>query len=462
VSTARTPDALVDLEPLRREHAGPVLAPTDAGYDAARLGWNVAVDQRPAAVAVAARDEDVVAAVRYAAAHGLGVRAQATGHGATDDLHGVLLVDTSRLNAVTVDPERRVARIGAGAQWAAITAAAAEHGLSALSGSAPDAGAVGYTLGGGVGWLGRRFGLSCNSVEAAEVVTADGRRRRVEAGRDHDLFWAIRGGGGSFGAVVALELKLHPVAEVYAGNLIWPIADAPAVLEAFRGFAARAPEAFTTSFRLLRLPPLPIVPEPLRGGEWVNVLGAFTGSPEEGAALLAPLRAAAPVFLDTFGPMSPADLGTIAAEPEEPVPALFHQALLDGLPADAADALLATAGAGSDTPLLQVELRHLGGAVARPAPGGGALAAIDGEFLLFGLGIPMGPATPAAIEGGLTGLFEALSPWANGRGYLNFAPRGTDSRSLFPPDVYRRLADVRRAVDPEGLFRANHSISVEG
>ena len=355
-----------------------------------------------------------------------------------------------------------MARIGAGAQWAAITAAAAAHGLCALSGSARDVGAVGYTLGGGVGWLGRRFGLSCNSVEAADVVTADGRRRRVEPGRDDDLFWAIRGGGGSFGAVVALELTLHPVAEVYAGNLIWPIADAPAVLEAFREFAASAPEAFTTSLRLLRLPPLPIVPEPLRGGEWVNVL--VPSPARRRRARPCWTRCAPPPRSSstTSGPCHLRDLGTIAGEPEEPVPALFHHALLDGLPADAAQALLATTGPGSDTPLLQVELRHLGGAVAQPAPGGGALDAIDGEFLLFGLGIRMGPATPAAIHGGLAHLFEALRPWANGRGYLNFAPGGTDSRSLFPADVYRRLAEVRRAVDPDGLFRANHSISGEG
>jgi FAD/FMN-containing dehydrogenase len=459
VTTASTQHSR-DLDPLRQAHRGPVLGPEDDGYDAARVPWNVAVDQRPAAVALPESADDVQAAVRFAAENGLGVRVQGTGHGAAGDLEGVLLIDTSRLDEISVDPDRRVARIGAGAQWKPIAAAAAEHGLAVLSGSAPDVGAVGYTLGGGLGWLARRFGLSCNSVEAVELVTADGALRRLEADQGDDLFWAIRGGGGSFGAVVALELRLHPVAEVYAGNLFWPITEAPAVLEAYRRLAAEAPEELTTSFRLLRLPPIPLVPEPLRGKAWVNVLGAFTGPSEEGAALLAPLRATAPPAMDTFGPLSPGLLGTIAGEPEEPIPAFYTHELLAGLPADAAAALLEVAGPDAESPLLQVELRHLGGAVGRSEPDNGACPAFDAEFALFALGVPMGPVEPAALTEHLALLVEALEPWSTGRRMFNFSAPDAESASLFDPDTYARLTRIRREVDPDGLFRANHPISV--
>ena len=204
-------------------HAPPVLTPADPGWDDARKAWNLAVDQRPAAIAVPTCESEVIAAVNFARHHGLRVAAQGTGHNAAPlgPLADTILVKTERMRRVSIDPVARIARVEAGVVWLEVVEAAARHGLAALAGSSPDVGVVGYTIGGGMSWLGRAYGLSANNVEAIEVVTADGRLVRADACTETDLFWALRG-GGSFGVVTAIELRLFPVTEVYAGLLATP------------------------------------------------------------------------------------------------------------------------------------------------------------------------------------------------------------------------------------------------
>src|SRR6516165_3650323 len=226
------------------------LTPGDRGWDEARRAWNLAVDQQPAAIARPGCARDVVAAVQFARAHGLRVAAQGTGHnaGPLGSLAGTMLVKTTALRRVSIDPAAKIARAEAGAVWHEVVQAAAGHGLAALAGSAPDVGVAGYTIGGGISWLGRAYGLAANNVEAIEVVTADGRLVRADAGTETDLFWALRGGGGSFAVVTAIELRLFPITEVYAGRLWWPAEAAAPVLRAWRDLTqSDPPEEFTSA-----------------------------------------------------------------------------------------------------------------------------------------------------------------------------------------------------------------------
>src|SRR3712207_610811 len=255
-------------ESLRGLLDGAVHLPGDPGYDEARLPWNLAVDQRPAAVALPRSTDEVVTIVKAAAAAGLRVAPQGTGHnaGPLGPLADVVLLRTSRMRATTVDPVRGRVRVQAGALWEDAVAAAAEHGVTVLHGSSPDVGVVGYSLGGGMGWYARALGLQTNSVTGAEVVTADGTVLRADADRHPELFWALRGGGGNLGIVTELEFRTFPFDTAYAGMLVWDWQHALTVLDRWARWAVDAPDEVTTSFRLMQLPPLPDIPEPLQIG----------------------------------------------------------------------------------------------------------------------------------------------------------------------------------------------------
>jgi FAD/FMN-containing dehydrogenase len=450
----------LNVSALRAGLAGDVLVPGDAEWDEARLAWNLAVDQRPAAVAFPESADDVVAIVDFAHEHGLRVSAQGTGHnaGPLGPLGDTVLVKTSRMRGVEIDPGSRRARVEAGALWAEATDAAAEYGLAALAGSSPDVGVVGYTLGGGVSWLARKHGLAANSVLAVELVTADGRLVRADRENEPELFWALRGGGGSFGVVTALEFALYPIREVYAGAVFWPLERAGEILHAWREWVETVPDELTSVGRILQLPPLPQVPEPLRGRSFVLVEAVFLGDEAAGVDLVQPLRDLGPE-IDTFATIPASALDKLHMDPEEPVPYCGDGMLLAELPAEAVDALVAVAGPGSGSPLLTLEVRHLGGAVAERSPEHGALDAFDARFGLFGAGIVMSPEMGARVEAHAQAVKAALEPWAAGQTYLNFAERPVDSEVLFGPDRYRRLREVKAEYDPADLIRANHPVS---
>ena len=303
--------------------AGHVLFPGEPGWDEARTAWNLAVDQRPVAVVVAGSVGDIVHAVRTAAALGLSVAAQATGHNAgplaaADGLADTLLLRTSELRAVQVDPDLLVARVEPGALWGDVVAAVAPHGLAALAGSSHDVGVLGYTLGGGVSWLGRSHGLAANSVIAVELVTADGVRRRVDADHDPELFWAVRGGGGDFGVVTALEFRLYPVAEIFAGTLFFPLERAEEVLQAWAAWTADVPDTVTSVGRVLRFPPMPELPPFLSGQSFAVVEAAIQESPERADELLAPLRALGPRSTRSTRSRSPSCCSCTWTRPRRP------------------------------------------------------------------------------------------------------------------------------------------------
>jgi FAD/FMN-containing dehydrogenase len=446
-------------EALRGLCGGAVHLPGDAGYDLARAPWNVQVEAFPAAVAYPAFPDEVAEVLRAASAAGLKVAPQGTGHGAAPlegRLGEAVLLRTGALGELSIDPDRRIARVGAGVLWGDLADAAGTVGLAGLHPSSPDVGVVGYSIGGGFGWYARRLGLQCNAVRAVEVVLADGTFVRATAGSDSELFWGLRGSGVPLGVVTALEFELFPIDTVVAGFLAWDWTFVERVLPAWGAWCADAPDEVTTSFRLLHAPAAPSVPADLRGRRLVVIDGAVLGSDDRAAEVLAPLRALVPEF-DTMTRVPAPSLVRMHLEPEGPSPGYASSALLSGLPDAAVAALLEAAGPGSGNRLTVAELRQLGGALGRPDPAGGALARIEGEFLVLGLGLDEDPSTWPGMREDAARLLAAVAPWTNGGEYLPMLDDVSDRRRAYPPDVYARLAALRRSVDPGALFLGQHA-----
>jgi FAD/FMN-containing dehydrogenase len=433
----------------------PLIWPESAEFDVVRQAWNLQSDQRPACVCVATRVEHVQAAVAFARAYGLRVAAQTTGHlsQTLPSLEGTLLLKLRLHDGdVAVDPVQRVARIKAGARWGDVVEAVTPHGLAAMHGSSPSVGVIGYLTGGGLSFYGRRHGLAVNHVRAFEVVTADGVVRRVDANHNRDLFYALRGGGGGYAIVTAVELGLLPYAEVTGGAMFFAAADARRLLRIWRDFCQDAPDTITTTFRLLRLPPLPDVPEPLRAIPTVCINGVALGE-ADAVRLEQRLRGTAEPILGGFGKMPSAAILRLHNDPEDPVPAIGDGMLLRKLDDWASELFVRAA---LDAPFVAAELRHLGGALATAPAGAGARGHLEGRFLLFGVGIPGAPASAAELHGCLDRYLGALEPWATGTRFTSFAERSSSLRSCIPDPALTRLARIRAVADPDGLLIASH------
>jgi FAD binding domain-containing protein len=447
-----------EFDELRARMPGKVLTPGDAAWEQHRHPWVVNVDQHPRAVVLADSAADVVAVVQFARRHGMTVAAQPGGHGATRAVDDTILLRTRGITGISIDTELRVARVGAGVKWGELLTALEGTGLTGLAGSTPDTTVVGLSVGGGMSWFGRAYGLAADSIEALDVVDADGELVRVTAESDPDLFWAIRGGGGDFGIITAIEIRLHPAEQVYGGRLLWPIEQAPAVLHAFREVTTNAPDELTVWFHLLRFPPVEDIPEPLRGGSFVTFDLTFLGGAEEAERLLAPVRALPSPMLDTMAPVKVSELGDILQEPLEPLPAMERSRLLPELPDAALDALLAVAGPESDTMLMIVQLRHLGGALARPADQPGAVGTLSEAYQLFLLGIPAVPELVAPLRAQLDVAEQAMAPFASGRRTFNFLGSGQDPSAAFTPQALERLRAIKLERDPAGVIRSNRPV----
>ena len=452
------------------ELAGPVLRPEDADYDRARSGFQTAYRHRPSVIVAATSAADVRAAVRYAAGAGLSVAVQATGHGLAAATEGGVLVDTAAMAQVRVDPAARTAWVAAGTRWGQVVEEAARYGLAPLSGSSPGVGVVGYTLGGGLGVLGREYGYAADHVRAVELVTADGALRRVTTESDPELFWALRGAGGNFGVVTALEMSLVPVTRLYGGGLYFDTALVPDVLAAYREWTATVPDGLTSSVGLIPYPDLPMVPEPLRGRYVAHVRIAYTGSVAEGSRLVGPLRAVGPRLLDTLGELPYAESPSIYRDPEMPHAYYGTNAMLRELAEPVAPAILDLVGPDSPVPCV-VQLNHLGGALARPPSVPNAVAHRDAAYLVRVLAVLEGPG-PSPARSAPTRLTDALREWTLGRSpNFVFGERvfGTEQgeaersgaelvRDCYSAADLPRLAELKAAVDPANLFRCNLNI----
>lgn len=440
---------------------GSVHLPGDPGYDVTRTPWNLAVDQRPAAVALPHTVTEVQDVVRAAAAAGLRVAPQSTGHGAgplgEKDLSGVVLLRLSELTGVTVDGESRTARVVGGTMWQDVIAASAPYGLTAPHGSAPDVAVAGYALNGGMSFYGRKHGLAANTIRAVEIVTADGSLVRADADHNSDLFWAVRGGGGNLGVVVAIELTLLPYADVFAGMLLWDRERAPEVVRAWVEWTRGGPESVTTSMRVMSFPPMPELPPFLSGRDLVVIDGAVLEDDDRAAELLAPLRALAPE-MDTFGRMPVTGLLDVHMDPPTPVPAVSDHSVLGELDDEAVDAFLGQVGPGTATGLLFAELRQLGGAFGRAAPGGGALSHLVGSYAMYCIAVAPFPEAAAAGAAAAAEVVRAMAPWSLPSRVPTFTDTREDSSSMFDGEAWARLATLRQAHDPTRVLLANHEI----
>lgn len=448
------------LQSLRQHFTGGLYLPGDPGYNFERLGWDRTIESRPALVATAAHATDIQAAIVAAREYDLPLAVQATGHGTVVATDGALLLKTSPMAEVEIDPLRRTARVGPGALWHQVNAVAAEFGLAALAGRCATVGVTGYTLGGGTGWLSRKYGYAADSVLRAEVVTADGRTVTASADENPDLFWALRGGGGNFGVVTALEFRLYPVAQVFAGMSLYPLDRAFETLAAYRQWAFEEPDESNSAVMLIRMPGHPSVPQPLRGKRLLAIRAFYIGAEAQGRQLMSPLlEAAGPPLLSGFGMKSFPEASAVTNGPDAPPMAarqyveLFHE-----VPDDAIHAMIAAGGEEHDSPFAFVELRHWGGAMAKLGPGTGPAGARDVPFSVMAVA-PYMSEERALVDAQINDFATRMEPYATGGSFLNLQTNHTRTRSAFTAANYGRLVQVKRAWDSSNFFRFNHNIA---
>jgi FAD/FMN-containing dehydrogenase len=391
------------------------------------------------------------------------VRILATGHlsDACAPLGDEVVLKVDFDDEVRVDADRRRATAYAGTRWGEVAQAAAPHGLIALHGTSPTVGVMGYLLGGGISFYGRRFGLASNSIVAMQLLTADGEVLDLDAEQDPELFDALRGGGGGFGLVVSVTVELHPVSQVMTGAIFWPIAAAEPLLEQWCAWAQDAPRTASTSFRTLRLPPDPALPPELTAGPVVCVDGAVIDEPpalpatDVAGGLLDPLRRIAEPLLDTWHLGEPLDVTTSHMDPLEPLPYEGEHLLLDALPRDGQDALLSVAATEASSALTFVELRQIGGAIGEADPGGGVLSRLSGAYALYVLGVLTGQEGDRHITEQLARVREIVGPWATGFTAPTFAAGWSPWQRSFDDATVERVQRVRARVDPDGVFAGN-------
>ncbi|MFE5284053.1 FAD-binding oxidoreductase [Nocardia sp. NPDC056611] len=430
------------FDELRNTVRGRVLEAGAADFDQVARPWSLAVTQPVAAVAEAADAEDVAAVVTYARAAGRPVVTQPTGHGAAGGVETAVLLRTGALDRLEIDPAGRVARVGAGVRWGRVQAAAAEHGLTGLAGSNPVVGVTGYTLGGGAGWFGRKYGWASNAVRAFEIVDADGRPARVTADSDPDLFWALSGGGGDFAVVTGLEVELFPAPELYGGRVMWPAERMPEVWEAFRALTAHAPDELSVWFQRFQFP---------RSPELVALDVAYLGDAGAGRDLVSALDRIGGAVSDSRAPMTVAEIGTITSEPTDPSPAIGRTELLPELTAEAEKILLGE----SVAPLANIQVRGLGGAFAGPAAG--ARGALSDGYLVYLLGIGL-PQLRDAVHAKVDTLVAQLDGQVTGHKPFTFLSPGESAAAAFDPATLDRLRAVKRERDPHNVIRANFPV----
>jgi hypothetical protein len=448
-------DAVADL---RDRVGGAVLTERDSNYAEACAAWNLVFQHHPAVLVVAESAADIAEAVRFARAGGFRVAVQATGHGVARVADGAVLIVTSKMTDVTIDPAARIATVAAGAKWGAVLAPAQQHGLAPLLGSTTDVGAIGYTLGGGMGWLGRRYGLASDSARAFDVVTPDGDLVRADSSQNAELFWALKGGGaGTFGVITSMEIELYPVSTVYAGNLLYPIEMAAEVVARWRDWVAGMDDRLTSSVVIMNFPPLEIVPEPVRGQSFVMVRGCWSGDLLDGEALINRWRSWRTPALDMFGPMPFSMADTISNDPVDPLPGMVTTELLDSIPDAAIEVLVnATVSQPGQMPLLLMsEIRHMGGAIRANSIYAANDAGRSAEFVLEMVGLALTADIGAALHALLQSTRAQLAPYVTGATYLNFtegAERQQRTPTAYSADNFRRLQAVKDAVDSADRF----------
>lgn len=448
---------------LRPGVTGPVYTRGDPALVAEVAGFNALLSHQPDVVIGVATEADVVACVRFATEHSLPVHVQATGHGTYDTIENGMLLITRRLDTLVIDPDSRIATIGAGLTWASVMERAAEHALAPVTGSSTGVGAVGFLLGGGLGPLSRTFGFAADWVRSFRVVTADGNAVTTSASENQELFWALRGGKVGLGIVTEARMELIPLSSLYGGGLFF---EGENIEPAFRGWvdwSKTVPDAVTSSVALLRLPQMDDVPPPLRGRTLLHVRFAYVGRPDQGAevsaaeaeTILAPLRESASVYLDMISTMPAAAIGQIHHDPAGPLPVWDRGLFLTSIDQDFVSILLEAVGPTNDVPLIMVEVRQLGGAIRLEPDGGGAIGGRRCEYTLMLIGAPVPDLFAQVLPALADSLTAAVEPWRHSEANFNLSGHvGTAEQfsRAWPPPVFERLAAARSTYDPTGMF----------
>lgn len=445
---------------LQQHVTGRVLMPDDVDYQEARLTWNRSNDHHPALILIANDAEDIAAGINFAREARLGVAIQLTGHGTQIPADDSLLIMTSPLNSIHVDVEARTARVGAGVVWGQVVEAVTPHGLAPLLGSSPHVGVVGYTFGGGIGWLVRRYGLAADSVRWINLVTPDGILRRASATENSDLFWGLRGGGGNFGVVTALEFDLYPVTTLYGGHLIYGSEVAAEALRFFRDWIKVVPEALTSSIAVLKFPNLPQLPPEMRGKNQIIVRAAFIGDALEGQRWMQAWSDWHAPLSNTFHEMPFSDIATISNDPVDPVSGHGSNEMIDTLSDDVIDVIVRQM-TDPASPLTYSELRHAGGAITRVAPDANAIGNRDAVLYMQIAGLVPTPEIYASVKAAISQYKEALRPHVRGSVYLNFMKgheAAARAKDAYLPDSYARLVALKAKYDPENMFRFSYQI----
>jgi FAD/FMN-containing dehydrogenase len=452
----------VTTEQLREQVRGEVIAPEDAGYEDARRVYNAMIDRRPRVVVRPANAGDVVAAVNFARENGLDLAIRGGGHsvpgfGTVDD--GVV-IDLSGMRGVRVDPANRRARAEGGATWGDFNAATHAFGLATTGGIISTTGVGGLTLGGGIGYLARGFGLSCDNLVSADIVTADGRFLVANERENQDLFWAIRGGGGNFGVVTSFEFRLHPVEHIYGGPMFFEVDDAEAVLRFYREFIVDAPDRFGGFPAWQIAPPLPFVPESRHGDTFLAFVACWAGPLDQGEAALEPLHDVAPVVAEHVGPMPYPALNS-AFDALVP-PGLQHYWKANFVKELTDDAIAAHLDDGPKVPVVNstVHIYPINGAVHRVPSDATAFAYRDATFATVIAGMWPDPAQNEANIRWVRDYYAATAPLSEAGGYINFM--SADDQERIRDNYggnYERLLEVKRAYDPDNLFHVNQNIA---
>ena len=450
------------IDRLSERVSGDVITPSDAGYDEARKVFNAMIDRRPSVVVRCTSTDDVVAAVNFARENELDLAVRGGGHsvpgfGTADD---AVVIDLSGMTEVQVDPEAQRARAQGGATWGMFNDATHAHGLATTGGVVSTTGVGGLTLGGGIGYLARGAGLSCDNLVSAEVVTADGRVLTASEAENDDLFWALRGGGGNFGVVTSFEFRLHPVTDIYGGPMFFDAEDAGTVLRAYREYIADAPEQFGGFPAWQIAPPLPFIPEERHGETMLAFVACWAGPIAEGELALAPVRDAAPVVAEHVGQMPYPALNS-AFDALYPPGGLQHYWKANFVKELTDEAIAAHVEHGPKVPVVNstVHIYPINGACHRVAPDATAFAYRDATFATVIAGMWPDAADNEANVKWVRDYYDATAPLSEEGGYINFMAEDDQERIRTNyKGNYDRLVEVKRKYDPDNLFHLNQNI----
>lgn len=454
------------IQELRESIQGEVVTPADPGYEVARAVWNGMIDKRPALIVRCFGVADVIAAVQFARSQDLELAVRGGGHSlpgfSTSD--GGMVVDLSLMKGIRVDPDAQRVVAQGGVTWRELDHETQAFGLALTGGLVSSTGIAGFALGGGIGWLMRKHGLTCDNLAAADLVTADGRLVHASERENPDLYWGLRGGGGNFGVVTSFEFRLHRVGPtILAGPIFFPGDQATQILRGYREYTASLPDEMTTLVNLTTAPPAPFLPADVHGKKVVAVVGVYAGSPDEGRKVAEPLRHLGTPITDLLGPMPYTMMQSLLDGLYAPGARNYFKAgYLGGLSDEAIDTLARFHGS-SISPSSEIHVHQLGGAVSRVPDDATAFGQRGAPYLLNIVARWTDPGTDAAQIGWARDLYAAAEPFSTGGTYVNFMSAGDDRIvAAYGPDKYERLARLKEAWDPTNLFRLNQNIRPSG